>query len=252
MKLVLNFNPHTHNLWPIYDAIVKYYPIGLRRDEGSVLFEYPGTKKLSDIVVGVIHQRNDLYQSWERFQHELQTTLNRECQGTTMGQAPALSADVILEKTETEKFVITKKLSVHLSLVGNFYTIYGVDSSAALERQGGHITRQYHAINSLTVSPYLEYEQPFIIVQQLIEERFPDYKFIPFAVHSMIINGLRVRYSDKEVCSVYDALFNHFLDHVGELTYRRGDNRYGYDEYWRIPNTEDQEIMISISPPPPL
>lgn len=252
MKHVFNFNPNTHNLWPIYEAIVKYYPIGLRRDEHSILFDYPGLKDLGNIVADVVHNENDFYKSWLTFQDELSTILNCESEGTTMGQAPSLSTDFTIEKTETDHFIITKKLSVHLSLVGKFYTVYGKDESAIMEKQNDDFSRRYHAFNSLTASPYMEYEQPFKAAQQLIEQSFPGYQFIPFGVHSMIINGLRVRYSDKEICSVYDALFNHFLDSVAELTYKRGNSRYGYEEYWRIPNTEDQDIMVSISPPPSL
>jgi hypothetical protein len=250
MKHILNFNAHTHDLWPIYNAIVKFYPIGLRRDEQSIFFEYPGIKDLGKIVVDVIHKEDEFYQSWLAFERDIASTFNRECQGTTMGQQPALSADLILEKTETENFINIKKLKINLSLVGKFYTIYGIDESASLERQDCQIIRSYYATNTVTVSPYKEFEQPFKEVQSLLEARFRDYKFVPFGIHSMIITGLRVRYSDKEVCTVYDALFNGHLDYLGEMTYKRGNLSYGYEEYWRIPNTGDQDFMVSIAPPP--
>jgi hypothetical protein len=252
MNLVFNFNPNTHNLWPIYEAITKYYPIGLRRDEQSILFAYPGIKALDKIVGDVIHKQDNFYKSWLQFEKDLSNILNAKHQGTTMGQSPSLSSDFILESTETANHVIHKKLCVNLSLAGKFYTIYGIDDSTFLQQQEGSYTLHYHATNAITVSPFKEFEQPFKEAQELLELRFPVYKFIPFAVHSFLINGLRVRYSDKEICSVYDALFNHNLDRTDFMTPKRGDSRYGYDEYWRIPNTEDQGTIVLISPPPPL
>jgi hypothetical protein len=247
MQYILNFNAQTHNFWPIYNAIVKFYPIGLRRDEESIFFDYPGIKELEQIVVNVIHKQDEFYQSWLAFQRDVASISNKQCQGTTMGQQPALSTDLILEKIETENI---KKLRINLSLVGKFYTIYGIDESASLERQDGQVIRSYYATNTVTVSPYKEFEQPFKEVQSLLEARFHEYKFVPFAIHSMIITGLRVKYSDKEICTVYDALFNGNLDYLGEMTFKRGSIHYGYEEYWRIPNTQDHDIIVSFTPPP--
>ncbi|WP_316843888.1 hypothetical protein [Pedobacter psychrodurus] len=108
MKNIFNFNTGTHNFWPIYNAVTKFYPIGLRRDENSILFEYPGLKELENIVVDIIHKKNHFYQSWLKFQDELSNKLNKASRGSTMGQAPSLSIDIFLEKTETERFVINK------------------------------------------------------------------------------------------------------------------------------------------------
>ncbi|HEX8607495.1 MAG TPA: hypothetical protein VF679_02515, partial [Pedobacter sp.] len=88
MQYIFNFNAQTHNFWPIYNAIVKFYPIGLRRDEQSIFFEYPGVKDLEKIVVDVIHRENEFYQSWLAFEKDVASTTNKECQGTTMGQQP--------------------------------------------------------------------------------------------------------------------------------------------------------------------
>ena len=251
MKLVFNFNPDTHHFWPIYEAIIKYYPIGLRRDEQSILFDYPGMKALSEIVASVIHKENDFYQSWLWFEKELAEVLGVTHQGTTMGQAPSLSTEIILEKTETVNHVLQKKLSVNLSLVGKFYTIYGIDDSTYVKHQEGSYTHHYNAINAITTSPFQEFDQPFKKAKEILELRFPGYKYVPFMIYSSIINGLRVRYSDKEVCTIYDALFNGNLDRINEYCFRRGDTSYGYDD-WRIPNTEQFDIQVSISAPPPI
>ncbi|WP_316843887.1 hypothetical protein [Pedobacter psychrodurus] len=134
--------------------------------------------------------------------------------------------------------------------MGKFYTIYGVDDSASLESHDDQFIKHYYAINAITVSPYKEFEQPFKKEIELIEEFYPDYKFVPFAVHSMVIDGLKVRYSDKEVCSVYDALFNGNLGYYNDSTFHRGDTRYGYDGHWRINDHGNQNASVKFFSPP--
>jgi hypothetical protein len=249
MKYIFNFNTNTHNFWPIYNTITKFYPIGLRKDEQSILFDYPGTKDLGKIVVDTIHKENEFYKLWLAFQDKLASILNKTYRGTTMGQSPSLSFDIFLEKTEGKNFVINKKLCLNLSLLGKFYTIYGIDDSAVLEYQDNQISKQYYATNAITVSPYKEFEQPFKKAQDLIEATFPDYKFIPFIINDMIINGLRISYSDKEICSVYDALFNNKFDYVAESTSRRGDSYYRYDDYRKIGASDNDDMVVLFTPP---
>jgi len=64
---------------------------------------------------------------------------------------------------------------------------------------------------------------------------------VPFAYGKQIIDGLQVRYSDAEVCSVHMALFNDFIQprnnfrftqgHIINST--RGNEYYGSDD-WKI------------------
>ena len=41
MKHNFSFSSHEYNFWEIYQAIMKYYPIGIDRGEGGgIYFEY--------------------------------------------------------------------------------------------------------------------------------------------------------------------------------------------------------------------
>lgn len=83
----------------------------------------------------------------------------------------------------------------------------------------------------------------------MVEARFSDYKFVPFAINSMFIKGLQVRYLDKEECTIYNALFNHLLYTYDTRKLTRGNRHYGYDD-WIIENYNfDNDITVELKPP---
>ncbi len=241
-----SFHPSKHNFWPIYDAIKMYYPIGIKR---SIYFEYPGIKKLSDLVVENIHNSDNLYNIWGSFEKEISERFNIEVIGTTYGQAPSFSCDLIIEIVEVDQLKRIKKLSIAVSLIGKFFTIYGVDETIIIEKNENIFDFNFHSINVLTASPYREFETIFKDLKSMVEARFSDYKFVPFAINSMFIKGLQVRYLDKEECTIYNALFNHLLDTYDTRKLTRGNRHYGYDD-WIIENYNfDNDITVELKPP---
>lgn len=63
MKFNFSFNAHSHNFWPIYEAIKRFYPIGIKRISNSY-FDYPGIKELEAKVASSIHDE-EAYKSWK-------------------------------------------------------------------------------------------------------------------------------------------------------------------------------------------
>lgn len=84
-----------------------------------------------------------------------------------------------------------------------------------------------------------------------METKFTGYKFIPYAVNSMVIDGLQVKYlDDKDECTVYNALFNQFLDSYDSM-FLRGDQYFGYGD-WQTGNTDyPKSVTVFVSAPPP-
>ena len=233
MKLNFSFNTSQYDLWEIYETIKKYYPIGLSHHEGKgIYFEYAGIKELEKIVVENIHDNKNWNERWVKFTEEIGKEINKEIIGTTYGQAPSFSSSVILERNQIENFHHQKELHFAVSLIGNFYQIYGFDITRILEknRKGG-----YTSVNVVTTSPHEEFKLPFEFVEKKIKEKYPNHKIVPFSFGQLIIKGLQVRYLDDEECSVNQALFNQFLSEKNISVFTRGDKYYGIDK-WKIKN----------------
>jgi len=166
-----------------------------------------------------------------------------------MGQAPCYSTEFTLEDEETPELRRVKKIVLVFSLVGKFFAIFGIDETYIADRARERTQWQNHAVNVLTVSPHAEFEKIFNGIKLAVEQQFEGYKFIPFRIHCAVINGLQVRYSDREECTIFHALFNdrYNLDHI---LMPRGDAGFGSKD-WEVANATSFEVKVLIQPPPP-
>ena len=233
-----SFNSHSSDLWDIYNGIKSFYPIGIPRGEGvGIFFEYSGLKKLEGIIMDNVHNEKNFQKRWTDYTDELKKIMKKEIIGTTYGQAPSFSSSIIVEKNVIGACTHLKELHFAKSFVGNFFTIYGLDSTRILDEKGE--SKGYRAANVVTASPFKEFEKDFLLLEKSLRERYPNHKMVPYAFGQQIINGLQVRYSDAKVCSIYMALFNdiiqprnnfqftqgHFVEHT------RGDVYFGLDDW---------------------
>ena len=225
MKTNFSFNPNTHNFWPIYEAIKKYYSIGIQMNEGRGIHpKYNGHNAIVELLNEHIHDTDNFNRSWTSFENYLGEKLNKKVQGTTMGQAPSLSSSIILKKEIFGDCTHSKELHFSVSLLGGFYQIYGVDNTRIY---------RFGATNVLTTSPYEEFKESFEFLENEIQKKYPDYRIVPFPIARSIINGLEVPYLNDKNCSVNKALFNQELElHLADENIR-GDRFYGYEK-WKI------------------
>lgn len=235
-----NFNSSVYNLWEIYDGIKSFYPIGIRQGEGvGIYFEYSGLKKLENIIFDNVHVEKNYQSRWSDFTKNLENIFQKDIIGTTYGQAPSFSSSIIIERNIVGNCTHFKELYFAVSFIGNFFTIYGLDSTRILEEKGD--SKTYHVANVATASPFKEYKNDFLLLENIIRKRYPNHKMVPYEFGQQILDGLQVRYSDAEVCSIQMALFDakikprnnsrftqgHFVD------YTRGDVYYGLKD-WTI------------------
>ncbi|MBT8183012.1 MAG: hypothetical protein KJO53_15645 [Eudoraea sp.] len=234
-----SFNSFSHDLWPVYNAIKEYYPIGIARGEGGgIFFQYPGLKKLEEIVIENVHNESNYKKRWKDFTKELSINMGKEVVGTTFGQAPSFSSYLIMEKNDFKNGSNNKQIHFAVSLLGNFYTIYGLDVTTVYDPEKSY-RKAYRTANALTASPHQEYKNDFVKLESIIREKYPEHKMIPYAFGQKLIDGLRVRYSDAEVCSVYMALFDDTLQIRNNFHYTqgftiehtRGNIYYGMDDW---------------------
>ena len=91
----------------------------------------------------------------------------------------------------------------------------------------------------VTASPYMVFKETYDKLENSIRERYPDHRLVPFAIGQQLIDGLRVRYSDAEVCNVHMAIFDDYIQPRNNFRFTqglivdhtRGDVYYGMDSW---------------------
>lgn len=215
------YNTQRFDFSSIEDAIRRFYPIGISRDEGAAYFQFSGVKDLERIVVENVHHVDRFNQNWVSFCNEIETEFKKPVISTTYGQAPSFSAYLLLESATHANLTRSKELHFFVSLLGPFYTVLGLDNNKVT------LSDQQHFIstNYIVLSPENEFAEPFRVVCDLIESRFSSFRFVPSAICQQAIPGLWVRYSDSSTNTVFNALFNDQVDDsiprsIGNRTYK--------------------------------
>jgi hypothetical protein len=247
------FNYKKFDFWLIYDSIKRYYPIGVRKDEGKMYFSYPGLKELENIIVENIHENKNYVERWACFTKEIENEIGKEIIGTTYGQAPSFSAYIIQEQKTFENLTRSKEIHFYVSLVGPFYTVIAQDNNDVI-MEGQPFLKHCRTTNYVVVSPEAEFKDAFVFVCAKIETRFKGFRFVPFDICTQAIEGLDVRYADDNLNAVFYALFNNHLDLsrlrvIGDNYYKSADwIKDGYVDdgnYW----TAYPPDYIPIEPP---
>lgn len=239
---MLLFNSDKFDFWKIYDAIKRFYPIGVKRDESKMYFSYPGLKELENIIVDNIHDENHFVKRWDNFTKEIEKEIGKEIIGTTYGQAPSFSAYVLLETASIDTLTRTKELHFFVSLVGPFYTIIGQDNNTVKLAEN----KNYRCTSYLVVSPENEFAGTFKLLGEKIENRFKGFRFVPYEICHQTIEGLNVSYSDENLHLVFHALFN---NHVDLTIGRKIGNDYFKSEDWIKDDYVDSGGGWTIYPP---
>lgn len=221
-----SFNHHQYNLWPIYEVIQKYYPIGVPKNEAKLYFDFPGIKAIEKLLVEQIHQQENFEKTWLSFCGQIEEETGFPLVGTTMGQAPSFSAYLVIEEEQYPNLIYTKELHFAISLLGPFYQIYGVDYIQIIEPN----LSAPRIANVITPSPLGAYEKVFIHLEKMIQKKYPTYRLIPFFIGQQYVPKLQVVYSDDELCSVNQALFNDFLISCQSAFLRQG-KQYGLAQW---------------------
>ena len=246
----ISFNTARHDFWPVYQAIQKYYPLGINR-ESPCYDEYPVMKALEEMLVRNIHDSESFQKVWGSFQKKLQQEFGKEVVGTTFGQAPAFSAFLKVHSQVQDQVTVQKELHFALSLIGPFYTIYGRDMARLTDLAAPDThpyPKSYGSTITFTVSPYQEYEKIFLGLQQCITAHFSQVRFIPYLIGQSYIEGLSVRYRDQQINTIYHALFNDLFSTENDNRLQvRGDKFYGLKE-WET-DSPDLENKWTVLPP---
>ncbi|MEZ2442327.1 hypothetical protein AB6805_11425 [Chitinophaga sp. RCC_12] len=233
MEQNFSFNSEKCDYWLVYETINHYYPIGILPNSPEaadpawqIYHQFKGQRALGKLIEVNFADGKVYKDQWESIGTDLGKGLNLRSEGTTYGEVPSYSFYLELSNIEAGNHTVFKRIHVAISLLGPFFTIWGVDGSMLQLNR-----RFYQAINAITISPFEEYEQIFKEAYQKIKTRFPDYKFVPHDLCNMTIPGLEFRIHSYPMAKkglIYHALFNYLLTGY-EVT--RG-NRYFGSDYW--------------------
>lgn len=197
------------DFWSVYKLIMEYYPIGIDNDYPGPFFEYDGIKKLEDIVVKKVHDDKNYKEEWADYWEKVSEEAGLPIIGTTYGQAPSFSAYLILKEERGNYCDYFEELHFSVSFVGPYYTIIGQSRTVVHEDDR---LKGFSAVNRVISSPTEETQQYFELLIQKIESKYPNYKFVPYDINQLYIEGLRVRYRDVKHNRVYHALFNDLIN----------------------------------------
>ena len=251
----LHWEYRDHDFTSIHETIHKYFPTNSvdQYDEESVK-SYQGVKEIEEVINDNFFSRKNYRIRWVKFKKFLKQELKKPIRESMVAFYPCYSGFIILKKEKVSNLNYTKELHFFISLLGPYYTIFGVDKSEILlERlipaskligqEAEELADQHFAANlAVTVSPYLEYEKPFQALQRAILDYFPTLKFIPYKISTKKIEGISLLYPDSEIevkDSVFSALFrpDNFFN-----SKTRGDTYFGFDEWLKIKKLDKERI----------
>jgi hypothetical protein len=234
------FNSEKFDFWKIYERIIKFYPLGITRDNTKFYETFPGRKEMIELLVENIHNNRNFHKRWVTFDKEIKKQTLKKIIGTTYGQTPCFSSYVELEKKTKNGFKHFKEIHYFVSLLGNFYTIIGENRNELTEGKN-----KFRTTNYLVASPENEYAEIFGLLIEQIESRFKNYKFIPFNICAQKLIGLDVRDAMEKQDTIFSAIFNNQICFNNRIV----GNQFYKSEDWIKEGYIDNGTKWTVYPP---
>ncbi len=209
----------------LYETIQEHYPIGISA-------KYEGIDKLRQIknltrkINGGALRKTNL-KKWNVYLDRLSKVFpSYKITRNTIIQ-PTYGGIVEIQRQDGEQ-IITKELHFYKSLLGNYYTILGIDRIHYYRNELYYM--RFDPI--VTISPFDDYEIGFKMLRDQMKDDYPDYKYVPYFIGTLKIRGLSAIYSETEGDStINEALFvNHDYSKYNYI----GDWKYGYEDWGGI------------------
>lgn len=242
-----------HDFSPILRTIKKYFPID-RPDRltPESISSSPGFKKIGKIVNTEYLNEKNYRAKWGKLTKRLEKVFKKPVMAFPIlhgGQGGGFFGEVIIEEHKTTEFTRQKSLQFHISIIGPFFAIHGVDSSTAhLEIDPmptiPELTMgKFGATHAVTISPAFEYREPFNELEDELRSFFPGYLFVPYQIGMSTIKNISVEddlRDPRSMDTIYEALFEERAVHNCTT---RGDKRYGMGD-WVKPPTKKEHILL--------
>lgn len=247
----LNWGHNKHDFSAIEETLIKYFPITNPHDFNEEnIKDFKGYQDIGEIL-NINFGTNKIYrEKWGKFKKHLKEGLKSPVQESTVAFYPCYSGIVTLKKEKNNNLIYSKELHFFISLLGPYYSIFGVDKCEIMLEElmptmnGSEeiLTRPYSANLAITVSPYLEFQESFLDLQQKILDYFPTLKFVPYSINLRKEEGISLVFPSREEKinnTVFSALFrpdNFFSSET------RGDTYFGFNEWLKIKKLDKSRI----------
>ena len=212
----------------LLDKVLADYYILWESDDPLPDGQAKVTKAYQDIINGLI-EGNDRSRNWINYVDQLdQVFPDNQVKRETRLQ-PGMGVRVTIEEQTLGALTAKKTLHLYQSLLGPFFTIFGVDEVHYYN--GIYFTHQFDPI--ITAAPIEEYEQAFVQLWEHHQTQFPALLFMPFNLARLQYPGLRTSWTSHTGDNCWlEALFTR--TDFGQYSFR-GDMQFGLDQWWDMP-----------------
>lgn len=247
----LNWGYKKHDFSSIEETLIKYFPVANPHDFNEEnIKDFKGFQDIGEILNINFGTNKNYREKWGKFKKHLKKELRRPVLESMVAFYPCYSGFVTLKKEKNNNLTYSKELHFFISLLGPYYSIFGVDKcEIALEESMPWmnvseeiLTRPYSANLAITVSPYLEFQESFQDLQKKILDYFPSLKFVPYSINLRKEEGISLLYpyrDEKFKNTVFSALFNPDIFFNSEP---RGDTYFGFNEWLKIKKLDKSRI----------
>jgi len=205
----------------IQGIISKYYPLGIDRSDPKYE-EYKGTSDLKTLVAEHLHNSQKRSQ-WDTLINTIKAVFPELIEVREIRQPfdTCYSLEIPINRREIDNFVYEQRLYCHLSFLGKYFCLYGLDY---IQVHNNENRIQFQPV--LTISPCNNYQEYLKKIRILTEEGFPTYRFLSFLYLRIQVDGLRIfsnLLKGNQFSNVFQALFipKNITDYV-----RYGDMHY--------------------------
>ncbi|MCF3109996.1 hypothetical protein LL912_14535 [Niabella sp. CC-SYL272] len=225
------FNTEKFDFRPIYEAIKRYYPIGVDSDP-DFYRSYPGQIEFTGILNEHFYKGgNWLTASWNQLLKELSGNTNKEMINTSYGRHCCYSATRITDTITYNNRTHQNTIHFFVSLLAPFYTITGESQNILTVKEDDWLPR-YYSTNYFVVPPQGEFSEMFIRVEEAIETVFKGSRFVPYCINVQELEGLYLENLDtgrKPI--IFNVLFNDHI-HLPDPKYRPVGDTFYKNEAW--------------------
>ncbi|HEY8937857.1 MAG TPA: hypothetical protein VIM65_21680 [Cyclobacteriaceae bacterium] len=237
-----------YNFQEIYDTIKTFYPIEEPdRYTTETISSFPGFIEMSRLMEENFINQKNYRERWSKFNKHLKKSIKKPIRSTFTLSNCSYYGEVVLETIENNDYSRSKKLHFFISILGPYFSIYGIDSSSVKlpVQEHGQEYLQYDANHAVTVSPVSEYQTLFLSLEDSIREWFPGYLFIPYEIGMSTLKGISIEDEYQPTLhpnTIYEGMFGHIATPACES---RGNASYGIED-WRKPLTAEEKRLADL------
>ena len=184
----------------IMELLPAYYPV--QEDE----FDF----KVSEAFDQVMRDKDNRasLKKWKGFLRQVKTKAKAGLRVSSSQylMEPSFKGVFSLKKEKIGQALYEREFVVYLSLIGNFYAMYGLDTITLEDEVDGQEIWFEPVIYPF---PHSIYKAWFFLFRQAMQEAYADYEFVPYQTLSYRLKGVSTGIINDELAdpSIFQALF---------------------------------------------